>query len=199
MATFLDTGLLEVFSAVFMFLLVYSIVWGILSKTKPFGDNTGVYSLIALALSFFVLLSAPARQYIAFVAPWFLVLTILFFLIIVSVSTFADVNWMKVLENDTARTWIIILVAVVALLGLAFSFGQGALESGGTVPVQNPETQEVRPVGPSGGQGPSGATASGDFEANLVNTIFHPKVLGLMLIFLLSTFVIYFLSRPSGN
>jgi len=195
MATFLDTGLLELFSAIFMFLLVYSVLWGALTYRKPFGENSGIYALIALAVSFFVLLSAPVQQYIAFIAPWFLVLMIVFFLIITSVSLFADVNWMDVIKNDTAKTWIMIFIGLILIMGLAFSFGQSALESGGTVPAQNPETQEVSPVQVNNQEG----TTSGSFEANLVNTIFHPKVLGLMLIFLLSTFIIYFLSAPSGK
>lgn len=194
MATFLDTGLLEIFSAIFMFLLVYSVLWGVLTFRKPFGENNGIYALISLAISFFVLLSAPVQQYIAFVAPWFLVLMIVFFLIITSFSLFAEVNWMDVLKNDTAKTWIMIFIGLILVLGLAFSFGQSALESGGTVPTQNPETQEVRPVA----QNQQGTT-TGSFEANLVNTLFHPKVLGLMLIFLLSTFIIFFLSAPSGK
>lgn len=194
MATFLDTGLLEIFSAIFMFLLVYSVLWGVLTFRKPFGENNGIYALISLAISFFVLLSVPVQQYIAFVAPWFLVLMIVFFLIITSFSLFAEVNWMDVLKNDTAKTWIMIFVGLILVLGLAFSFGQSALESGGTVPTQNPETQEVRPVA----QNQQGTT-TGSFEANLVNTLFHPKVLGLMLIFLLSTFIIFFLSAPSGK
>lgn len=211
MASFLDTGLLGTFSVIFTFLLVYAIVWGVLVSRKPIGDNNNLYAIISLAAAFFMVISTPARVFIEIVTPWFLTLGIVFFLIIISVSMFSEVKWNKVIENSLVQTWIIILIVIVLIGGLAQTFGQLALDTGAgersapanSIPVTDeygqvidaaPSLQEAsrRATGP-------GATSSGNYDANLVNTLIHPKVLGMMLILILSSMIIYFLSKPAGG
>ena len=195
MVTFLDTGLISIFSDIFMFLIVYAVVWGVLTSTKFFGDMPVVYAIISLVLAFFVLLSEPVKVFIVTVAPWLIALAVVFMMIVLCVSMFSrEVDWMKVLNNDVARTWIIILIFVVVIVGAAFSFGQAALDSG--TPSQNPETGQVQTVVP---QGPPSSTGTGNFEANFINTLFHPQVLGLMLIFGLGALIIFFLSKPASG
>ncbi|MBR9702399.1 hypothetical protein GOV10_00035 [Candidatus Woesearchaeota archaeon] len=209
MVSFLGTELLGAFSMLFTFLLVYGIVWGLLTFRKPFGDSKGLYSIVSLMMAFLVVISNTARMFIEFITPWFLALAIFCFLIIIVVSMFADVDWLKVISMSNVHTWIIILAMIILLAGLAYTFGQTALtaqtgtptpdvvpvydENGDIVPGDVVYTDSGLPM-----PGRVGPTSTGNFQTNLVNTIVHPKVLGLALIFLLSALVVYFLSKPAS-
>jgi hypothetical protein len=241
MASILDAGLASVFSGLIVFLLVYALVWGLLSKLKLFGDNPGSYALIAFATAFLVAIAPPARNFVMFVAPWYLALAIVLFFIIFIVGMFglkADKEIPEIIKQPRAYVWIIIFCVIIFIFGLAYSFGQQALESGtgvvpptyqtsvngqppGTIgpggpvvvdnggvggvgPVSNPDTpyqspgiiapQSYNPYTPGPQPGEPGATATNDFGRNFVNTLIHPKVLGLIVVFFIASLAVYFLS-----
>lgn len=210
MASFLDTNLVGTFSLIFTFFLVYGVLWGLLVTRKPFGDNKGLYAIISLMVAFLVIISRPARSYIEFITPWMLVLAVAVFFIVIVFSMFAPVEWDKVVKNTTVHTWIIILIAIVLVGGLAYTFGQASLSAqtgevpANAYPVLDEEGNVIDysasgnlPPGPVVGGGTGVATS--DYSTNLVNTLVHPKVLGLALIFLLSCLVVFFLSKPAGG
>lgn len=196
----------------FTFLLVYGIVWGLLTFRKPFGDSKGLYAIVALMMAFLVVISSPARMFIEFITPWFLALAIFVFLIIIVVSMFAQVDWLKVIAMSNVHTWIIIFAMIILLAGLAYTFGQTALNA--REGVSGTPTPDVVPVYDENGEitdggviytdsglpmpGRVATTSTGSYQTNLVNTIVHPKVLGIGLIFLLSALVVYFLSKPAS-
>lgn len=200
MASFLDTGLLSNFSVIFTFLLVYAVIWGALLTRKPFGkENNGVYAIIAVAGAFLAVLSPPVRAYIEFITPWFMVLAIAFFLIVICVSIFTEIKWIDVIKYGAVRTWISIFIFVILGAGAFSLFGQETLEAGGNAP-----TNPMPVIGENGQNTPTqfpvgGSTATSNVEVNAVNTIVHPKVLGIMLIFGLSALIVYFLSQPAGG
>jgi hypothetical protein len=243
MASILDAGLASVFSGLVVFLLVYALLWGLLTKLKLFGDNPGSYALIAFATAFLVAIAPPARNFVMFVAPWYLALAVVLFFIIFIVGMFglkADKEIPEIIKQPRAYVWIIIFCVIIFIFGLAYSFGQQALESGtgvpspayqtggvqgqlpGTIgpggepipvqtggqggvgPVTNPGTPYQSPgiiapqsynlntPGPQPGE--PGATATNDFGRNFVNTLIHPKVLGLICVFFIASLAVYFLS-----
>lgn len=218
MASILDAGLLGIFGGFFTFMLVYAFVWGVLSWKKPFGDkNTGVYALIALSVAMFVAIVPPVRSFIEFIAPWYIALALFLFFILFITALFglsSEKDFPGIIKEPKVYTWIIIIAVIIALFGLAFSLGQGALNgqvpdstpttSSGTnvigpgTPYQPPGTVGVGTIGgnqQSGVQaGQPGSTATSDFNTNLMNTLIHPKVLGLLITLVLASLTIYFLS-----
>lgn len=226
MASILDAGLLSIFSGFFTFLLVYAFMWGVLTWKKPFGDkNTGVYALISLTCAVFVAIIPPVRSFIQFIAPWYIALALFLFFILFITALFglsSEKDFPKMISDSRVYTWIIIIAVVIAIFGLAFTLGQGALNSQlpeGSVPEQTSGSNGgMQVIGPGTGYQPPGtisvgsgtqytgsasgspqpgqpgSTATSDFQANLFNTLFHPKVLGLLVTFLLASLAIYFLS-----
>lgn len=213
MASFLDTGLLGFFSLIFTFLLVYAIIWGLLLWKQPFGKGAkNIYGIISFAISFLLIISDSARMFIEFITPWFLVLAIFIFLIMMVMSVFTkDIKWLAVASDSAVYTTILVVAIIIVIVGLAVVFGQRTLDSGKTSPSV-PTTQINNSLTvPSYGQAnyietganapginvPTGPTGTADYGTNAVNTLFHPKVLGVILVLLMSTLIIYFLSRPA--
>jgi hypothetical protein len=221
MASILDAGVVGIFSGIFTFLLVYAFMWGVLSWRKPFGDkNSGVYAIIALMCAMLSSIIAPIRLFIGFIAPWYLAFALVIFFILFLTGIFglsADKEFPKIIADPRVYVWLIIISVVIAVAGLAFTFGQTALESTNTVPTaggsnsggltviganggyQEPGTIVAgTPVYQSGNgypiAGQPGSTATPDFQTNLINTMIHPKVLGLFITLIVACLAIYFLS-----
>ena len=192
MATFLDIGILENFSIIFVFILVFIVLYGLLEYTKPMGgDRRGLHAWIALALALIVIVIKPALFMINFMTPWFVVLFIFIFFGLLAARMFgaSEKDSASLIHNRGARTFIIAVSAIILIVGISFTFGQGMLEKGAGVdgPVDNGDVDIV------GGEQES--TQTNDFSQNVVNTIFHPKVLGLVLILLIGMFALLFLTR----
>lgn len=223
MASILDAGLVGLFSAIFVFLLVYTVVWGALTWRKPLGDNKGAYAMIALAVAFIMAAAPPARAFITFVAPWYVALALVIFFVLFITLLFGlspEKDFPSIIKHNVAKGWIIILGVVIAVAGMAFTFGQGLL--GGTpgavpdagyvppggvqviggngAPYQEPGTIAPTPGGgyypasPYPAAGTPGSTATPDFATNLINTLIHPKVLGLLITMFIAAIAVYFLS-----
>lgn len=238
MATFLDITLMSSMKVIFIFLLVYVVVWGLLSWIRPFGQGvpTGPYAIIGLVAAFLSVISGTVRYLIEYVTPWFLFLVIfLFFLLfIIRMFNVSEENLFGIISTPSVYIMIIVIVVVIMLFGLGSAFGQKSLEatqgaSGGKVqyypPGYNtgdPEIGEagsgsggvlqpvgqVAPLEPGadlnnpgmyGGQpqpGQPGATATSSFSLNLVNTLFHPKVMAIIAMLLIGTVTVWLMARP---
>ena len=194
MASILDTGLVNLFTGIFVFLLVYSVVWGFLTWRKIFGDNKGVYAMVAFVLAFMAAIAPPVRFFITFIAPWYLAFIMVLFFILFIITLFglsSDKDFPGIIKDTRVYTTILVVSVVIFLAGLAFTLGQQSLEltQGGA-----PEGSIMAPgsVGPSPGM--PGSTATSSYSTNLANTLFHPKVLGLAVTFLRASLAVYFLS-----
>ncbi len=234
MATFLDVTLLGGAKVVFTFLLVYIIVWGLLVWIKPFGKSVpaGPYAIIALVCAFFAVISGTVRYLIEYMTPWFLflVLFIFFTLFVIRMFNVSEDNLFSIISRSSVHIFILVIIAIIMLFGLASAFGQRSLEatqggSGGQVShfppgyTSDPSIGEggdtgsvLQPVGPpvelepgddlpgaTTGQpqpGQPGATATGSFSLNAINTLLHPKVMAIIAILLIATVAVWLLGRP---
>lgn len=194
MATFLDISILGNFIGIFTFLLVFVIVYGMLELFKIFGDgHKGLHAIIALAVAFIVIFSKGVVAVIQTFTPWFTILILVIFFILFAVRMFGATD--KDIHNEltsgtTITTWIIIFTVVILLFSLGAGFGQESLTQGGGGKVTQTNTT-------INATGDSGSTATGNFNQNLYNTLFHPKVLGLILIMLLAVIAMLFLTGSS--
>ncbi len=177
MVTVLDLGLLKVVDFIFPFLLVWAFVFALLQKTEVVGKALGVNALIATVVGFTVLLSRTVIDLINFMIPWFAIAIIFFVLMILlfMVMGYKDVN----AYQDPALRWVLIAVGILIVFA-AFGkvLGQSLLEQGaqaGTV-VEGTDV------------------AGGGFQQNIFATVFHPKVLGLLVLFAIAVFTVALMS-----
>lgn len=175
MAT-LDVGLLKYFSGIFPMILVWALIYGLLSYVKPFGKNNAVYAIIGFVAGILVMFSQNAIDVINHMVPWFILFFILIMFLLMAYMFLGakESDILTVLKGNQAIVyWLIIIFVVifVASLGKVFFTGDSAVSI---------ETGEVNVTGEVGEQG------SGAFWA----TLFHPKVLGMIFVLLIAVFTI---------
>jgi len=187
MATFLDIVLLEEFSIVFTFLLVFAIMYAVLEFAKILGDNKGIHAVIALSVAVLMLISKSVLEVVNFTIPWFVILFIFSIFGIIAYKLFSgpDVDMSNMIkDNPVFRNIIIFAVIIIFIAGLGKVFGQNIGPYLGQ--------QEQNTTVTENGEIPS--TSTGSFSENLTATLFHPKILGMVLILLVGTFTIAFLA-----
>ena len=222
--TFMDVSLFGHFSVIFVFLLVFVITYGFLSATKIFKAQTGekgLYAIIALAISFLISMSSDALSVVINMTPWFTVLIIFMFLVFFVVRMWAgdDDDMFKNLIKMSTVYWILIIVFILIFISaLSSTYGQRmldnnpqvqALPGGEDVQMEDGTIMTVEEAQDAGYEivaqtttttvsTPAGSTATTDFSGNVMATIIHPKVLGMLLFMVISFFMIIFIAR-SGN
>lgn len=182
MATILDVGLVQYFQVIYPVLFVFALVFALLQKTKALGDKAvAVNLIIASMVSFIIILSDSAVKLLNFMIPWFVVAFIFFVLLLLIYQIFgADEKLLKdTLMKDKSIVWVIIGIAIVIMIaGFANVFGQSLVEQAG-----------------AGGEiVTEGGVATGDFQQNIYATLFHPKVLGLIILFVIAIAAVALLS-----
>ena len=172
MATPLDTGLLEYVAPIFSFLLVYAVIYAVLIRSKIFGDNNLINSVIPLAVSVLLLLMPGAVSFINFITPWFVVLVIVGFAVAL-VFLFLGV------KDETVRGWvhnptiywtILIFMMIIIVAGLTHVFGNF---------FGQPEA------------------SSGSIGSEVQFSIFHPKIIATIFVLIIATFAIKFISEEN--
>ena len=180
MVTFLDVGLLSYFSVIFSALLVFAIVFAILQQTRVLGESKVINALIAIVLALLVLIYEDLTKIINFMSPWFVVVFIFLVLLLMVYRMFgiSEQNIADYIRGDRTVNWVLLSIGIIIFLAAIFNvFGQRALQAAGE---ENVTVIEGEVAGPS-------------FEENLFATIFHPKILGVILIFAIAVFAIAFL------
>jgi len=158
MATFLDIAGQEHVSTVMVFLFVVVGMFALLQAQKLFSAPPWMHILLAVAIGFFVILSPTALRISANLAPWFAVIFLLMLLITIAGKMLGGG---PALDENINKSLFSVFIFIV----IVFIVGTGIRE-GVSIPGDN-ET-------------------STDFERDYTQTshvIFHPKVLGFILIF----------------
>ncbi len=165
MASVLDIGLLKFLLPVFSFILIWVISYAILVKTKILGESKGMNAFAAFAVAIIFLFTPEASDLIRMTLPWFIVV-IIFVAVVFMMFMFLGVKEDKmaaVLEYPTVMWSLIIICVAIIVFALAQIFGS---------PIQ--------------------AIYAGDGgEAGLMGDIgkivFHPKVLGAVILLLIAS------------
>ncbi|MBI4152999.1 hypothetical protein HY497_00615 [Candidatus Woesearchaeota archaeon] len=173
MATFIDTlGVLEYFAPLFAAVLVFAVVFALLIKTKVLGENKVVSGIIAIILGILVLVIPNLVKLINFVAPWFVLIFIFLVLLLTTYRTFgmSEHNILEYVLHDKPINWTIFAVGLIILvIGIFNVYGQQALEL----------TQ--------------GESSDSEFQSNVIDVVFSPQMLGLLLVFAIAIFTVAFL------
>jgi hypothetical protein len=155
MATFLDIAGQEYISTIMVFLLVVVGVYAMLSSIKLFAAPPWVYALLATIMAFFVIISPTATSIARNAGPWFAVLMVLALFIMMGG---------KMVGGDGGETIAKVIFYVFIFFIIVFSIGPTARE-GANIPGDN-------------------STGDVDYDySQTSHVIFHPKMLGLVLIF----------------
>ncbi len=190
MATILDLGLLQSFDIIFPVILIFALVFAILQKTKVVGDSLGINSIIAVAVAFMALLSDNVIQIVKFIVPWFTIAIIFFLLIILVFQVFGakESDIFNYVKGDKSIGWVIIGVGIVIIFAafanvLGQQLTEASLQSAGSGNTTIATTSE--------------GVATGNFQQNIYSTLFHPKVLGLLILFGIAVFAVALLTGPA--
>ena len=174
MATPLDITALRHFEGVFPFLFVLVIGYAVLSRLDWFKDKQGLAAIVALLLSVMTLLSPIAIRTVQLMAPWvvvFIIFIVIIMLTYMAIGLKSD-EIAKFISDDKFGTslWITTILLIIAGGSL---YAVWTEETGGF--------DELR-------------ADSGDKE-NLFNTLFHPNMLGLVLVLLISMMTIRYMTE----
>ena len=183
MATVLDFGLIQAFDVVFPVIFTFALVFALLSKTKAVGSNVSINAIIAVAVSFMILLSRTVIDLINFIIPWFTVAIIFFVLLLLVFYTFGlrESNILEFVKTDKSVGWVIVGIGIVIILA---GFGT----------VVGQKLTEQAFIGEDVVNGTDGGTATSDFSQNLMAILIHPKVLGLAILFAIAIFAVALLT-----
>ena len=192
-------GLLDQFSFIFIFLLVFAIVFGILSYMNPLKDEKrGLYAIISFVLAILVSISANAVMFVKTITVWFFALALFVFLLIFVFGLFGlkEDNWSQIIRRSDVHTWVVIIGIIIVLFALGSAFGQNLLEKGTGDNGERVNDDSIVTVDDYNNDVRTASSASNDYGDNVLKTFMSPKVLGLLVVFLISLFAILFLTKP---
>jgi len=194
----IDIGLVQYFSPVFLLILVFAVIYGTFQWAKILGDNKVLHATIAFIVALFVaIFSDGARAMVSFMVPWFTMLAILitFSIMLYKIFGATDADVRSFIRTRADAQWTLFIVIVIIVLGaLANAYGQNQL------PITNPDAPKnadgTIDQGSNLGNPGTTDTTSGNFKQNLGATFYHPKVLGMLLLFIIGAITVSSLARP---
>jgi len=208
MATLLDLGALEQFSGIFPFLLVLVLVYAILARTDFFKDKQGWAAMIATLCAIMTLFSKIAMKTISLMAPWFVLFIIFATLMILAYMALGiDQKAVTAFVSDDkfgVGTWV---MAIMLIIGLGSFFSVLNEETGGLEQLADGYvsaygTTDHKEYTSGGARDVSYRYDSQGIRVSVVEkeydffqTLFHPKVLGLVLVLLIAMFTVKFLGE----
>jgi hypothetical protein len=199
MTTLLQVDLLENFGVIFVVLLVFLILFGLLEYIKAFGEGKkGLHGIIALMVALLFLVSKIATKIVSFMVPWFMVAAIFIFFVLFLVRIFGvgEGDMKKLVADPNVYPWIIAIALLIVIFAFSSVFGQSLLERGGSTPSTNYTSGGGSGGLPSIDSGTT-STATPSFSTNMLNTLRHPKVMGLLFVFLVGMFALIFLTKQA--
>ncbi|MEK6967152.1 MAG: hypothetical protein AABX51_00820 [Nanoarchaeota archaeon] len=186
MASILDLGLIDQFSSVFAVIFIFLIIYAVLEVTKILGQNPGVHGLIALLIALMSATQPSALKVISNFSPFYVVfiMFLVFLFMAASFSGFKPDEVIAVIGGKQGGAVVFLIVTIVIMaFALSGVYGQSFLES-----------FSKGNSGNTGGNITGSDTSTGSFSQNFGATLFHPKILGMILIMLIGTFAIALLT-----
>jgi hypothetical protein len=163
------------------------VIYAILEKTKMLGENRSLHAIIAIAAAFLVILSKDILSIINFGAPWFVMVFVFLTLLLLIYRFFgaSEADLTKVIKDKTVVWTILAIGLIIVIASISHVYGQKLLEKSSGEPGVTVEGQ-------------ANVTTEGrSFQSEMYSTIFNPKILGLLLVFLIAVFSISLLTRES--
>jgi len=178
----LDVTALEHFRGLFPFLLVLVMVYAFLIRSDMFKENKGIAALIAVVIGIMTLFSRIAMKTLNLMAPWFVLFIIfaILFILAFMMFGFGQDKIMSFVESGEfgVGMWVMAIMVVIGLGSLATAINE-------EVGFSSLDASNASGVG------------AGGSEAGFWKAVFHPKILGMVLIMMVAFFTVRQLSKAS--
>ena len=171
----IDISQINFFMPVFSFLFVSLVVYAILLKSKVIGEDKFFLIFIAFIMGIIFMSFSSLEQYVRTIVPWFIVMTIIVFLVLVLV-TFSTKDADKIFNKTFG--WAIVVVLIIVFIIAAINVFN---------PVFHPETGLT-----------SGTGGEGTFS-EIYNFIFYSKYAGSILLLVIAAVVAFAITRGGGK
>ena len=179
MASLLDISLLSQFGDIFVILFIFTAAYAILMVKAPFGSNKGLNAMMAFAISMMFIFSKDAIAIVRDTVPWFILMMVILMLTLLATNSIGAVIPESLMVN--IGTWIFVIGVIIFIINVSLRLGQDAGPFLGNN-VTDPDNVIA------GGEGDVG---SGSFSQNFSATLFHPKVLAMILVLVVALFAVY--------
>ena len=197
MATFLDIGLVQQANWLFGFILVFVLVYAILSYKQFLNMSKLTSTTVAICVAFLMLLSPAFLNVITISIPWVTIGIIFIIFVLLTLFTLGvtpeDIK--ATLDGpsngSTIKNTVIILIAIIFVAALASQFSVFTGEDTAPAPTQN-ASQQTHNV--NAGQPQQTEGIAGQGQDAVIAILFHPQVLGLLAIMLIAIFATILLS-----
>jgi hypothetical protein len=185
MAVLLDSTLLVFLLPIFIFLLVFAFIYGILLKTKILGDNSVLNIIAAISIAAVSAFTGNLIKVFTFVTPW---ITFIFIMLILlfAIFRFVGVEDKTTWETIAGPVVISVIFIIIVFIGLTSAFESDVSpyevqNSDGSITVVDPATATP-------GENPTVANEA-------VKSLTHPRLLGAIFILLVAAFSIRTLTQ----
>jgi hypothetical protein len=198
-----------IFTVVMPLLLIFTIVYGILSYVKPFGDDKLINTVLAFIIAFISIQFLPLLIFIQLIIPYIFGLFLILFLVLI-LFKFIGVSDDTINSAFTSPSVYGVIIAVL-LVGVFVFLSESFPELSVGTQSGNSDTDfggGVFTGNGNGGSGNDGTTlitetdegtttvikedGSLDERQDLLrNTIFHPTILSLMIMFIVFGYAAY--------
>ncbi|MBD3263209.1 hypothetical protein GF374_02415 [Candidatus Woesearchaeota archaeon] len=177
MATLVDAiGVFKnigLYDTVFPAILIFAVVYGLLSKLEPFGENKAVNGIVAIIIALFFISFMKAVTFISYLIPLFTAFFVIILLVML-VFMFMGVPSETIKEAMTSSSGygvMIILFVLFVFIVLSVTF---------------PPTEEV----------PPGET---DVFAQTAETLFSPVIMGIITLLAIFAVATYYITREKKS
>jgi hypothetical protein len=110
------------FLPVFVFVLIFTLLYATLEKTKIMGTNSQLNFFISLAIAFISLFSGSAVKLMVFVVPWY-VFMMFFLILLFSIFMFFGVKEEDIWPNVGGQITVFIIMIIFLVIGITKVFG----------------------------------------------------------------------------
>lgn len=111
----IDLTGLSYFMPVLGFLLVFTIIFALLSKTKLLGENNFIHILLSLVIGVIFVISTSAVKYTETVTAWFAIFIVSLVFILLTIA-FVHGNLEDFFKNNAWVGWVILIVLILMFL-----------------------------------------------------------------------------------
>lgn len=184
MATAFDFVLVNQVSNILVVIFVFALLYGSLTYGKMF--NAAINAVLAILIALLMFVMPKLIEVIKIALPWFTSIIILTLLLLLVARMFGskDEDIKRVFANEEIMYWFITAAIVI----LIFAIGKVYFGSGKFLEEGSSALDAVK-------EGAAGSESAG--EISFWNTLFHPNVLGFILIMLIAMFTVILLGgRP---
>ncbi len=179
MATILDVGLLKGFSEIFVGILVFVIVYGVLEVTNLL-KNKGLHALLAFAITAVVVITGGGSNLVVAMVPWVVVIAALL-LFLMMMGQFVGLTPKEIVSNFGGKGAVWYL-AIPLFIILVIAWTQSTNEE---APAIDKTTGEV-------------ITAEPPEQRAFISILTNPQVLGLILILSIAAMTMVLMTGGRG-